>query len=231
MSLLAPSRLLLACAVVLGLAGCATYEVKVDAIARSGGTGNEPASFRIRNVTPGLANDGLRFRETAAQIKTALASRGFWEAPASRTPQVFVDVAFGVDAPRTRLEEDDRPVFAARRDLPGAGPADAFETAPASPATGGKDVVGFDPVLRRTIVYPKHLSVVCRESASRVAGKPPLELWSVDATIEDESKNLREYLPALTAAVMTKIGRTTDGIAAEELGKNSDAIAYIKQGM
>jgi hypothetical protein len=192
------------------LSGCASCDLKIDSIARSEAL-REGMSFAIRNNNPEIASDSLRFQEAARHIATALSGHGFWQAPASVTPDMVVDIDYGSAPSRVAFDT-----------LYSAGAPMTAEDAAAS--TDPEEV--FIPV----VLHEKHLSVVCRENKPAAEGKPPQELCRVDVAIEDESHDLRAALPVLASAVMEYLGENTKGTVAVA-NPSPDAISFVKKGL
>jgi hypothetical protein len=236
-----------AIAAISFLAGCTSYEVKVDAIARRAPSPTATVtvnpntamaagtSYWIRSRNGDVADDELRFKEAAGHVRTALSAHGLWLAPNASEADLVVDLDCGIGPPCIVEETMNVPVLGSRN--PGAedlgplmqSPDGTVHIRPVGGATF--DVVDYEEATHGVVVYEKHLSVTCRENRASTAGKPPLELWSVSATIESESKDLRESLPVLAAAVMVKLGQTTDGLVTDRLSKSDDAIGFVKAGM
>ena len=77
------------------VSGCAnSYQFKVDAVnnrAVEMGSG----SYRIACASPEMDEQDIRFQEAARYVKTALSSKGMYEAPAGIEPDITVEVDFG----------------------------------------------------------------------------------------------------------------------------------------
>ncbi|RLD04601.1 MAG: hypothetical protein DRI65_10400 [Chloroflexota bacterium] len=75
--------------------GCTTYRFKVDAIKAPGG------SYRLESADSEFTQDDAHFREVAEFVKTALSSKGMFEAPPGVMPDMIVEVDLGIEATRT----------------------------------------------------------------------------------------------------------------------------------
>lgn len=215
---------MLACA----LAGCATHQVKVDSLARPSA---QAASYVIR-VSPAVAKaDSLRAQHLAAQVRAALGSRGLYEAPPNTTPDVVVVIDCGVLPPEMQPKRlpsslhGTEPIFM---------PPDRVQV--------GTDENG-QPVYRRREIYrtregyfemvpvfEKYLRVVAQESAPRVEGRGPTEIWRVDVTIESESHDLRSALPVLVAAGIDHLGTDSRGQKTVRIKETDAAVQGVKRG-
>src|ERR1041385_1400398 len=85
-------------------AGCAsstTHEVKVDAIAKPAAEGQ---SYKLKSKDPRLGEENLRYHEAADFVRTALSGKGMYEAPSDDKADMIVEIDYGLDAPRTKLE-------------------------------------------------------------------------------------------------------------------------------
>jgi hypothetical protein len=213
--------LLAATVLALG-AGCATkYEVKVTSICRPNPATHEIASYDIRAKAPVPEEDSLRYKEAAKQIKTALSSKGLYEAPSPAAADMVVEIEYGMAPPKVKYEPCNRPIIARPKDLPD-GRATMDPT---------KEVVGYEDFVYPVVTREKHLSVCGRENKQPGEGRPPAEIWRVEVSISDESHDLRGYLPILASAAMDEIGRNSDGTATTTLKENDESIRFIKKGM
>jgi hypothetical protein len=255
-SLLLLCRSLASASALLWLSACSTYDVTLDAIARgklpeidvasvSANAQGDSAraviatttgsSYWIHSSNPAIAADDLRFKEAAGHIRTALSGHGLWLAENAATADMMVEFEYGIAPPRAIDTRRVEPVYGpAPDDQPGLGPLvqnTNHRTQLNATNDGNDEFVGYLDTTTSTLVYEKHLAVTCRENKRRADGKPPFELWTISASIEDESRNLREYLPVLAAAVMVKIGQTTNGAVVDRLKTDDDAIRFVKAGM
>ena len=230
--------------VSLLLAGCtgSTYHVKVDAMSKSdpaaAATAAEAQSYKIRSKSAVLPDDSLRVKEATDFVKTALSGRGLYEAPTSDTADMIVELDYGVASPRTKIERVSVPVYAQ------VGGGVRYEQVPTTSARGvtstrtvavyeppRTELVGFDDVPREVTVYEKYLRITARDNKPAAEGKPPTQLWSVHSSTEDESKDIRKYLPIIASASVEYIGK--DGGAARDVKVRvpSPGVDFIKKGM
>ncbi len=233
-----PTLALFATATALLSLGCSTnYELLVDSISRQPLPAGQSASYRIKNSNPAIAEESLRYQEAAEHIKTALSGRGWWEAPNTASAALIVELDYGIGPPHLVPREINVPIYGNVQDLKGQtvtirprreGLGDLDEG-----ALGGDDdqVLGYTSRTVPTVVFEKHLLVTCSENKPALATEPSAALWRVSVSIEDPSKDLRDYLPILASAVMTKIGSATDGVTMETLKSSDASIAFIKQGL
>lgn len=220
------------------LAGCAsTYSVTVDSLAKPGA--EQKISYALRNPDPLLAEDSLRYKEAADFVKTALSGKGLYEAPPKTTPDLVVDLAFGIAEPETRREMKMEPIYrntpaTARtvRSLIGyneKGQPVYQTTTVDEPAIS--TIEGYREVMVTSTVYEKYLRLTARENTSASEGRPPPEIWTVDITSEGESRDMRKHLPILVAASIDHIGKDSHGQKTIRL-KDIDAdVAFVKKGL
>ena len=225
-------------------AGCttSTYQVKVDAISRpsAGPTtaGTEPQSYKIKSKNPALGDENLRYNEAAGFVKTALSSKGLYEAPSQDRADMIVELEYGVDAPRTKIESIIVPVYAP------SGGGVRYEQMPMIDTRGNTTFrtvavyrppvaqsVGFDEVPQEVIIYEKYLHVTARENKPGREGRPPSEVWSVSVSTEDESRELRKYLPILASAAADYIGKDSTGQRTVTIKDPSQLTTFIRNGM
>jgi hypothetical protein len=227
--------------VALLLAGCTgtTYHVKVDAVSKPDpNISSEAQSYKIRSKTTTVPDDSLRHKEATEYIKTALSGRGLYEAPTADTADMIVELDYGVAAPRTKIERVSVPVYAQ------VGGGVRYEQVPVTSGRGvtstrtvavyeppRTELVGFDEVPREVTVYEKYLRVTARENKPAAEGKPPTQLWSIHSSTEDESKDLRKYLPIIASATVEMIGKDSSAAKDIKVRVPSPGVDFIKKGM
>ena len=232
---------LVCCAVAFAIfaTGCATnrtYEVKVDAITRP--AASDPQSYTLKSKNPAVGEENLRYREAAELVKTALSGKGLYEAPTAEKADMVVELDYGMEAPRTKVERVSVPVYAQ------VGGGVRYDTVPVTDARGNTtyrtvavydpprtELIGYDDVPRQITVYEKYLRITARENKEVVEGRPPAELWSVHASAEDESKDLRKYLPMMASASADYIGRNSSSQKVVKVRENEPGVDFIRQGI
>lgn len=230
---------------VLTLAGCktTTYHVKVDAISQSAdpvgaASGNDHQSYKLKSKNPAVDDENLRYKEAAEYVKTALSSKGLYEAPTPDRADMIVEVDYGMDAPRTKIETVSVPVYAQ------TGGGVRYEQVPVKDARGNTsyrtvavfqpprtELVGFDDVPRQVTIYEKYLHVTAIKNKPGKEGRPPAQVWSVSASAEDESKDLRKFLPILASATADYIGKDSNNKTDVKVHDPSQLTDFIRKGM
>ncbi|MEO6244737.1 MAG: hypothetical protein ABIQ12_04810 [Opitutaceae bacterium] len=223
-------------AVLLG--GCATsrYDVKVDAIAKP--TPVATQSYKLKSKDPRLGEENLRYREAAEYVKTALSGKGLYEAPSEDKADMIVELDYGMDAPRTKAERVSVPVYAQ------VGGGVRYESVPVTDARGNtslrtmavydaprSELVSYDESIRQVTIYEKYLKITARENKGASEGRPPAELWSIHASAEDESKDLRKYLPIMASATIDYIGKDSSSQQVVKVRAEGPAVDFIRKGM
>lgn len=207
-------------AMVLLLSGCVTrYDVTVDATA-PGELRGEDHSYRIRNLGSASTKDRLRLVEAAQHVRTALSAHGWYEAVDPARAEMIIEIDFALGPPCTKVVKYDDPVFGHRFPAPGA----------TSPQGEPDEVVGYEKESLSVVVREKVLTIAGYENPAANAA-PRRELWRVQASINDEARDLRAYLPLLTAAAMNQIGQSSDGLKTVSLGPDSESVRFIRKGM
>lgn len=240
------ASLILATAAALSLAACSTtsYQVKVDAISKnnatttSGTPTSELQSYKLKSKNPAVGDENLRYKEAAEYVKTALSSKGLYEAPSPDKADMVVELEYGLDAPRSKMEVVSVPVYAQ------TGGGVRYEQVPTVDARGIRgmrtvavyqpprtELVGFDEVPRMVTIYEKYLRVTARENTTGREGRPPSEVWSVNVSAEDESKDLRKYLPILASATADYIGKDSSNQKVVKIKDPSQLTDFIRKGM
>jgi hypothetical protein len=217
--------------------GCATnYEMRVDAISQP--AVKEIASYKIRTKHPTKDDDSLRAQEATSFVKTALSGKGLYEAPNPETADMIVVIDYGVEPPRIRMETSSVPVYAQ------VGGGVRYETMPIVDAKGNvqsrtvpvyepprTEMIGYQEVITPVQVYEKYLRISAVENKPSAEGKPPAEIWSVNVSSEDESKDLRKYLPLLASASADYIGKDTTSEKVIKLKETDPRVGFVKKGM
>jgi hypothetical protein len=230
---------ILAVAIAWFWSGCATtYEVKVDAISKPPETPKEIASYKIRNKNPSVGEDSLRHKEAAQYIKTALSGKGLYEAPNAQSADMIVDVDYGMEPPRVKFEKVSVPIYAQ------VGGGVRYMQVPVTDSKGNTsyrsvavyepprtELIGYEEVPRPVVVYEKYLRVSARENRQAREGRPPTEIWSVHVSAEDESKDLRKYIPVMAAATIDHIGTNTKADKTITVSEKDSVVDFVKKGM
>jgi len=229
---------------VLGLfaftSGCSTstYRVKVDSISKPEVAASEAQSYRLKSKDPALGEENLRYKEAADYVKTALSGKGFYEAENEDSADMIVELDFGMDAPRTKVERVSVPVYAQ------VGGGVRYDQVPVTDARGNttmrtvavyepprNELVGYDNVPRQVTIYEKYLRITARENKIASEGRPPAELWSIQASAEDESKDLRKYLPIMASATMDYIGEDSTNQREIKVKADGPSVEFVRRGM
>jgi len=228
----------------LCLAGCSTttYVVKVDAISKpasvTGATIASPQSYRIKSKNPALGEESLRYREAADLVKTALSGKGLYEAPSTEKADMIVELDYGMEKAKTKVESVNVPVYAQ------TGGGVRYEQVPVVDQRGissvrtvavydspNTDLVGYDDRYQQVTLYEKYLRITARENRPGPEGRPPAEVWSVSATTEDESNDLRKYLPIMASATIGYIGKDSANQQQVKITDPSRLTDFVKKGL
>lgn len=221
----------------LFLAGCntPTHRVRIEASVNAPPAGTPPPqSFWIKSRQADPRVETLRYHEAVGHIKTALSGRGLYEAPNEAAADMVIEIDYGAAPKRERVEVEDsrRPTRAERQAAKERETAPA-PTAPDAPAAAEEE----SPENRGEImidvsVFRKHLTIEARQN--RAAGKPVQGsefLWRVRVENEDESKDLRKYVPILASATIDYIAAETAGEKEVVVDENGKDVAFVKKGL
>lgn len=222
----------------LFLAGCAnSYEVKIDSLAKP--KADPVVSYKIQNANPLVADDSLRYKEAAGFVRTALSGKGLYEAPEGTTPDLVVNLDYGLSPPEMRHETVSQPVYLT---LPGQTRYQTVQVGTdkmGNPIFGTvavtdpphTELAGYRDEVVTTVVYEKYLHLSATENKPATEGRPPSEVWTINASSEGESHDLRKNLPVLVAASIDYIGKDTHGEKVIHLKDGSPDVAFVKKGM
>ncbi len=230
----------------LALAGCetnGTYTVQVDAIAapaEAGRPATTAQSYHIRAQNPTLDESSLRYKEVAGYVRTALSGKGMYEAPSPERADVIIDIDYGMDAPRIKYETISKPVF-----VDVAGNVREEVEYIRDPSTGNivgqrlvtiqepdrRESLGTDESVKPVIIYEKHLKLSARANQETSEGRAPPEVWSVNVSAEDNSQELRKYIPILASATADYIGTNTKESKPVKINESDEVVTFIKKGL
>ena len=236
---LPPPKIALIAAIGLLASGCAhTYEMKVDSVSKPA-KASQAVSYKIRSKNQSPSDTTLRQKEAEEFVKTALSGKGMYEAPDGASADMVVDIDYGIESPRVRYERSSVPVFAEL----GGGVRYQTVQIGVDPRTGfpiyrtvaiyeppRTELIGYQEMVTPTVVYEKYLRIAARENKPSAEGKPPQEIWSVQVSSEDESKDLRKYLPVLASASIDYIGKNSDSQQTVKIKENDDVVSFVKKG-
>lgn len=227
----------LAAAAWLALAGCnsaSTYQVKVDAISKPVPAPTQ--SYALKSKDPRLGEENLRYKEAADFVRTALSGKGLYEAPNAESADMIVELDYGMEAPRSKVERVSTPVYAA------VGGGVRYDSVPVTDARGNvsyrtvavydpprSELIGYDEVPRHVTIYEKYLKITARENKPAAEGRPPAELWSIHASAEDESKDLRKYLPIMASATVDYIGQDSSNQQVVRVRADGPGVDFIRK--
>jgi len=152
---------------------------------------------------------------------------------------MIVEVDYGVEPPRVVLERTSMPIYAQ------VGGGVRYETVMVGTDSRGNpiyrtvavyeptrtELIGYQEMVTPVAKYEKYLRISARENAEMVEGRPPPELWSVNVSSEDESDDLRKYLPILASASIDYIGKDTGSKQTIKMKETDAAVGFVRQGM
>ncbi len=170
----------------LVLAACRTiHDVKVDAIsAPQHGSGG---AYRLTLQLPAGAQGPPELQaEVAARIRTALARRGYFEAPPGAEADIEISASHGVGPAQMKFRYKARDMLGI--DLWGKVP----------PKGGAEAITVHEKFLKLTARVP------AQDAGAASAGGP--EVWSVHVSVEDEGTEFEPCLAALFAVLTDHIG-------------------------
>jgi hypothetical protein len=221
-------------------AGCTTtYVVQVDAISQSTERAQEAQSYAIQTSNPQHDEESLRHKEVANYVKTALSGKGMYEAPRPEMADVVVNIDYGMETPRVKYETVSNPIYAQ------VGGGVRYVQTPVFDRNGRvvgyqtvavydpprTELIGYEDSVQPVVVYEKYLKISARENKPADEGRPAAEVWTVNVTAEDESKDLRKYLPILAAASADVIGTNSHTQKPVTIKADDEVVGFIKKGL
>jgi hypothetical protein len=227
-------------AMVLLGAGCSStsFDMKVNSAAKP--QAKAAVSYRIESTNPGIDTSSLRYQEAENFVKTALSGKGMYEASKPELADVVVALDYGIGPPVITEKSVNDPIFV---NLPGGSHTETVQTGTDSkgnpiystvavPDAPTPQYMGEREYNVVVTTYEKHLNLTAHENKEATEGRPPRTVWGVQVTSEDESKDLRKYLPVLIAASIDYIGKDSGGeIKTIRVNEKDPAIAFVKKGL
>lgn len=227
--------------VALLLQACnTTYEMQVDAIKNPAPIDPDADSYILVPRDPATDTTDLRYRETCEWIKTALSAKGMYEALDPLDADMVIEVDYGMEPPRQEVRVVEVPEYVQVRG-PGTWTTRTIvdpETKQARtiriyiPGRVSTELVGYSQQTRTFIINEKYMVLTAKENTLEEGGDAPAqELWSVTVKNEDESNDLREYLPIMASAATDYIGEDTEKSTTVRLKSDDEVVTFIKKGI
>jgi len=223
---------------LLAFTGCgSTYRFKVDAV-KNPDVSVEDKSYRLVSGNPEMDSEDLRFKEASGYVKTALSSKGMYEAPPGTEAEMVIEVDYGMEEPRTEMRTISVPIYVSVH-----SPPRIVKVQVRDPKTGQvrmvdmvvqdpprEELAGFQERVITVTVYEKYIRITARE-ANTDDDRPPREIWSVYVKNDDESDNLREYVPLMVSAAMDSVDENSSSAKEVVLKDTDERVTFVKKGM
>ncbi len=216
--------LVLAVSTAALLSGCMSsgskHTVQVDAL--SSPTGPSGWSYALSGGATGRVNSDARAGEVVNRIHLALSQRGMYEAPNPADADYVIAFDYGERAPQAKVTTVNQPVMVQPDPFGTLGGSGAPTIGmgggyPGSSPYSGRGSMGpqivMVPTTQITRTSEKYLLISARENPAHQArtGRPPAEIWRVEAILDDESVDIHKSIPALVDAVVEYMGYNTNG--------------------
>ncbi|EDY83364.1 hypothetical protein VDG1235_2990 [Verrucomicrobiia bacterium DG1235] len=217
-----------------------TYEMQVDAIKNPQPIDPDADSYVLVPRDPATDTTDLRYKETVSWIKTALSAKGMYEALDPLEADMVIEVDYGMEPPRQEVRVIEIPEY---RTVQGPGHYQIQQVR--DPATGkirtiriyvpgrrSTELIGYSQQARTIIINEKYMVLTAKQNKLSESGDAPAEeLWSVTVTNEDESNDLREYLPIMASAATDYIGEDTETSTTVKLKSDDEVVVFVKKGL
>lgn len=215
---------LLALLLGVGFAGCATtggtkaFSVQVDAVSDpSAPTG---WSYVFSGARSAQLQADSRYAGIVSRVQLALSQRGMYEAPSEREAIYVITFDYGERAQQAQVRTSSQPVMVQPGPFSGVGGTGGVPQV--GIGSGGYPGAGSGVATPQVVMVPttevvrtseKYFIISARGRAANdpTGRKPMVELWRVEAVIEDESSDIYTCLPALIDAVVEYMGGNTGG--------------------
>lgn len=226
---------------LIGLQACkTTYQMQVDAISNPNQIHSDADSYVIVPSDPETDTNDLRYKETVNWIKTALSAKGLYEATDPLEADMVIEVDYGMEPPRQEIRVRQEPVYQTVRER------GYYQTQQVRDPTTGKittvriyvpgrisrELAGFQEVAVPVTINEKYMVLTAKENKMAESGDAPAEeLWSVTVKNEDDSTDLREYLPIMASAATDYIGEDTESGQTVRLKSDDEVVVFVKEGL
>jgi hypothetical protein len=205
----------------LFLSGCATTRFIVD-------TRRDPEipatgdSYLLRCGAAGWSQIAPPTEQVARYVRAALASKGLYEAPPGTPANLSIEVSYGMDPSQRKVVSKVDP-------LSQPPPWPTNRTIVVDPLTSDQPLVrnreGYLVTTSVTVTTRKFMRISARETGGASARR---ELWSVEVTNNDESREFAAYVPLMIAAAMDALKPSTTGRFAIDLARDDERVAFVR---
>lgn len=167
------------------------------------------------------AEKDVNYTRAERLVKTALSSKGMYEAENPEDAEVIVEIEYGIGLPRTEYRTVDRSM---ERNIM------LDSTARSNVAPLGSGIVVDDGKrLEPEQVYDKYLSIVARKAPSEETDQMEgPEVWRVDVTTEDRKEGMAHVLPVLVGAATDFIDSDTEKGRTFIITENAEVVDFVK---
>ncbi len=216
-----------------------TYEMQVDAIANPQVVETDAESYVLVPRDPATDTSDLRYQETANWIRTALSAKGMYEALDPLEADMVIEVDYGMEPPRQEVRVFEVPEYRTIRG-PGSYVLQQIKGSDGKirtvrvyvPGRVSTELIGYSQEARSILINEKYLVLTAKQNTLAESGDVSAEeLWSVTVKNEDESTDLREYLPIMASAATDYIGTDTQDATTVKLKSDDEVVAFVKKGL
>lgn len=217
-----------------------TYEMQVDAIKNPQPIDPDADSYVLVPRDPATDTSDLKYKETAEWIKTALSAKGMYEALDPFDADMIIEVDYGMEPPRQEIRIIEVPEYRTVRGPGGYTVREVFDPATNTtrvvrvyvPGRISTELVGYSQQAQTITINEKYMVLTAKQNKLAEGGDVPAEeLWSVTVKNEDDSTDLREYLPIMASAATDYIGEDTEKSTTVRLKSNDEVVAFVKEGL
>lgn len=185
-------------------------------------------SYQLVDARAGSRGDDPRFAAVARDIQTALSSKGLYAAPPGTTPELVIEVDFGMSAPIVTERTRSEPVYVP---MPATSSGGLRVGGGPEGAGGQLRYLGSVELPYTVTTYKKFLRLSAREHDAHAEFAQPRQIWSVTVTNQDRSDHLPEYTRLMVAAAMDHIGKNHDEEQRVVMTRRDRRVTFVKEGL
>ncbi len=222
-------------ALVLG-GGCATTSHTFKVNAMKNPEVEEGRSYRIVSSHKNTVDEtDSQFQEVSEYVKTALAGKGYYEAPEAEDAELTIDIAYGTAPPNISFKtvkntaapgSIHNPIGSRTGGVSPRYPRGRIH--PASTTPMGQPTHTPQNEIVPVTTYEKYLQITAVDNRTGESFEDSPHAWQVTVKNRDESDDLDKYLPLMAAASIAYVGEKTESQEVITVKETDQDVNFVK---